>query len=116
MSDLNETQEVYDAKSQPETNKKFGETGKQAMQGQEVPPILSPEAQGKIVDIGQLPVEQRPQAVAEFFDTEAGKEAAKLAGGVDGKGVFFDDTEGHRFEIPYKEDKNEPAQKAEGKE
>jgi hypothetical protein len=110
MNDWKETQDTGETKPQPDAKPTFGETGKQSMQGPEVPPLTT-EAKGDIIDIRHLPVDQRPQAVADFRNSKAGKQAGDLNSGVmrDGKGVYFDDADGRRYEIPYEEDKKDSA-------
>lgn len=103
MSDWKETPENKKNESSADA---LSETGKKSISG--VPP-LSTEAKGRIIDIGHLPVDKRPQAVSDFMTSKEGKKAGEYNGGVmrDGKGVYFEDTDGHTHEIPYEEKKDE---------
>jgi hypothetical protein len=104
MSDWKETAEDKETQPPSDAKAQLSETGKQSIRGS-----LSTEAQGRIIDIGHLPVDKRPQAVADFRTSKEGKQAGDLYGGVmrDGKGVYFDDPDGHKHEIPYEEKKDE---------
>lgn len=106
MSDWKETAESKESQLPLGTKPQLNETGKQSIRG--VPP-LSTEAKGRIIDIGHLPVDKRPQAVADFMTSKEGKQAGEYNGGVmrDGKGVYFEDADGHTHEISYEEKKDE---------
>jgi hypothetical protein len=104
-----EVNQEIDNASPTQGNEAVDDATQKPVQEREVfVPPLDDEIKLKIHEIQRMPVDQRQKAMADFYQTKAGRRAGQLNGGVmpGGKGVFLRDADGTQYDVRFEE--NEP--------